>query len=486
EQQAAAEERAGLEAALQRERTRLARLNREQADREAGLATILREAHTVEAEAQAVQARMTDVRLAVTTLQARREHDERDLARLRQEQQDREGRIQGLTRQREELEASARQSQVDLDRNMARFRELEQRAAQVRAELVTVQDTLTQALQQADELDRRLAEVRESRAATRTGRTQVEVRRAEIKTQLASLESTLTETYQLAVEQALTYEPDPEEGASGSPSEGEAGCQSQIVAQTVAQIAAPDAAALREELQKLRDRLQRMGPINLASIEEHQALEERYRFLVEQEKDLTNSISALKQIISRINRTTKQMFMETFAELQQKFSEVFVRLFPGGRAELLLVEPQQPDAQESAPVDGGPGGVEEGAQGSVREGGEDPGVDIVAQPPGKRLKSITMLSGGEKTLTAMALLFASFLIRPTPFCILDEIDAPLDEENIGRFTAVLRELAENAQFLVVTHNKRTMTVADSLFGVTMEEPGVSKLVSVRLAELQPV
>ena len=105
--------------------------------------------------------------------------------------------------------------------------------------------------------------------------------------------------------------------------------------------------------------------------------------------------------------------------------------------------------------------------------------------PGKRLKSITMLSGGEKTLTAMALIFASFLIRPTPFCILDEIDAPLDEENIGRFAGVLRELAEAAQFLVITHNKRTMAVADSLFGVTMEEPGVSKLVSVRLADLQP-
>jgi len=112
-------------------------------------------------------------------------------------------------------------------------------------------------------------------------------------------------------------------------------------------------------------------------------------------------------------------------------------------------------------------------------------VDIVAQPPGKRLKNIAMLSGGEKTLTAMALIFASFLIRPTPFCILDEIDAPLDEENIGRFTGVLKELAEGAQFIVITHSKATMAVADSLFGVTMEEPGISKLVSVRLANLQP-
>ena len=134
------------------------------------------------------------------------------------------------------------------------------------------------------------------------------------------------------------------------------------------------------------------------------------------------------------------MFVETFTELQEKFGEVFSRFFSGGRAELILVDPA----------------VEEG---SGAPSNEEPGVDIVAQPPGKRLKSITMLSGGEKTLTAMALLFASFLIRPTPFCILDEIDAPLDDENIGRFVQVVRELSERAQFIVVTHNKRTMEVA---------------------------
>ncbi|MFO0700388.1 MAG: hypothetical protein U0236_14295 [Nitrospira sp.] len=154
------------------------------------------------------------------------------------------------------------------------------------------------------------------------------------------------------------------------------------------------------------------------------------------------------------------MFAATYDELQQKFTEVFGQFFPGGRAELQLIE--EPPLENGEP-----------------SGNQEPGIEIVAQPPGKRLKSITMLSGGEKTLTAMALLFASFLIRPTPFCLLDEIDAPLDEENIGRFTAVLKDLAQNAQFLVITYNKRTMSIADSLFGVTMEEPGgVSKLVSV--------
>jgi len=228
-----------------------------------------------------------------------------------------------------------------------------------------------------------------------------------------------------------------------------------------------DNAELREHLQKIRDRIQRMGAINLAAIEEYREQEERYRFLTTQEQDLVKSVQSLKDIISKINRTTKQIFMDTLGELQQKFGEVFTQFFAGGRAELVLVEPDE-------------------AEGSETGSREEPGVDIVAQPPGKRLKSITMLSGGEKTLTAIALIFSSFLIRPTPFCVLDEIDAPLDEENIGRFTQVLRELAERAQFIVITHNKRTMAVADSLFGVTMEEPGVSKLVSVRLADLQPV
>jgi chromosome segregation protein len=272
-----------------------------------------------------------------------------------------------------------------------------------------------------------------------------------------ALEGSLTSTYQLSVADALAQEPEAAQQvamkvkAEAEPVEGE----------TV-----DPAQALREQLQKIRERLDRMGPINLAAIEEHRELEERHRFLSTQEADLSSSIASLKEIIARINRTTKQMFTDTFNELQQKFGDVFARLFPGGRAELVLTEP------------------EEGLNGEPGASGE-PGVDIVAQPPGKRLKSITMLSGGEKTLTAMALICASFLIRPTPFCVLDEIDAPLDEENIGRFTAVLTELAQRAQFIVITHNKRTMAVADSLFGVTMEEPGVSKLVSVHLGDLQP-
>ena len=223
----------------------------------------------------------------------------------------------------------------------------------------------------------------------------------------------------------------------------------------------------REQLLTLRNKLDRMGAINLAAIEEHEELENRYQFLVSQEEDLTKSIQSLQEIIQRLNQTTSRLFSETFQALQAKFNEVFTVLFAGGRAELVLVEPEE---------------SEEDSGKFKRE----PGVEIVAQPPGKRLKNLAMLSGGEKTLTVLALLFSSFLIKPSPFCVLDEVDAPLDESNVERFGQFLSQMAEKSQFIIITHNKRTMEVADSLFGVTMEEPGISKMVSVRLNDLEAV
>ena len=226
----------------------------------------------------------------------------------------------------------------------------------------------------------------------------------------------------------------------------------------------------REKLQRTRKKLERIGPINLAAIEEHAHLEERFQFLLTQEEDLAGSMQSLQEIIQRLNQTTNKLFRETFQEIQVKFNEVFSALFAGGRAELILV--------------GENSGENEGEEKEAPN--LEPGVEIVAQPPGKRLKNLSMLSGGEKTMTVMALLFASFLVKPSPFCVLDEVDAPLDETNVVRFGQFLRQMADRSQFIVITHNKRTMEIANSLFGVTMEEPGVSKLVSVRLHELEEV
>ncbi len=398
---------------------------------------------------------VTGAKLIVEGLRAKREHERLNRARVTQQIQETEDRRRALGEHLTSLQGLVEQSRTEQSRQEALCQELGVTVGRVKGELVAAQERQAQQMAASHTLESGLEELRRGMSLIRDARMTVEVRRAEIRTQLGTVEETLSGTYQRDPLALIENQ-----GASSEP-------MSEADAAAVQEIAHRSDAELKEQLQKLRDRLDRMGLINLAAISEHEELEERHKFLSAQEQDLSNSIASLKEIIQRIHRTTKEMFAATYQELHHKFTEVFVQFFPGGRAELQLVD--EPPSENGEPV-----------------GSQEPGIDIVAQPPGKRLKSITMLSGGEKTLTAMALLFASFLIRPTPFCLLDEIDAPLDEENIGRFTGVLRELAQNAQFLVITHNKRTMSIADSLFGVTMEEPGVSKLVSVRLGDLQPV
>ena len=438
-----------LEQELHSGEAQLEQWRAEKTGQEAGLGRVRERVAEIDHAMQELQQRLTEAQLVAQGIRTTREHRHQDLLRVQQQQLDATVRIGALRRHVEELTASIEQSRVERESQEARCREFGVAAVQVKARLVELQEEQAQDMAAANRLDVGLEEVRRAVSSLRESRMAVEVKKAEIRMQLGTVESTLMGTYQVDL---AVVEMTPEQLFI----EGEPIQEGQPAVNEV---------ALREQLQKVREKIDRLGPINLAAIHEHQELDERYRFLTTQEQDLSASIGSLKEIIQRINRTTKDMFAGTFAELQQKFSEVFVKFFPGGRAELRLVEvPADETAEERGP--------------------QEPGVDIVVQPPGKRLKGMTMLSGGEKTLTAMALLFASFLIRPTPFCILDEIDAPLDEENIGRFTGVLRELSEGAQFMVITHSKQTMAVADSLFGVTMEEPGISKIVSVRLGALQ--
>ncbi len=436
-------------------KAQLAQWMAEKAGQEAGLSRVRERVGQIDHGMQGLQQRLTEAQLVAQGIRTTREHRQHDLVRVQQQQHDATARIETLTRHIERLAASIEQSRVERERQEASCREFGESAVQVKARLIELQEAQTKDMAAADQLNAGLEDIRRAVSSLRESRMAVEVRKAEIRMQLGTVESTLLGTYQVD----LTMLADPPV-VEMTPGQLSIGGEPVLEGQP-----AVNESALREQLQKIREKLDRLGPINLAAIHEHQELDERYRFLTTQEQDLSTSIGSLKEIIQRINRTTKDMFAGTFAELQQKFGEVFVKFFPGGRAELQLVEAPMEETSEN-------------------RGPQEPGVDIVVQPPGKRLKSITMLSGGEKTLTAMALLFASFLIRPTPFCILDEIDAPLDEENIGRFTGVLRELSEGAQFMVITHSKQTMAIADSLFGVTMEEPGISKIVSVKLGSLQ--
>ena len=210
----------------------------------------------------------------------------------------------------------------------------------------------------------------------------------------------------------------------------------------------------------MRDKLDRIGLVNMAALEEYQEQAKRLAFLQAQKKDLTEAKTQLEDTIARLDDNTRTLFQQTFEAVRGHFIEMFRRLFNGGKADLILDAPDGVDPL----LDGG--------------------VEILAQPPGKKLQSITLMSGGEKALTAIALLFGLFLYKPSPFCILDEIDAPLDDVNVERFKTLMREFAQNTQFLIITHNKLTMELGDAIYGVTMEESGVSKIVSVRFDQAE--
>jgi chromosome segregation protein len=229
---------------------------------------------------------------------------------------------------------------------------------------------------------------------------------------------------------------------------------------TEADLAALDATnwdELRAEVEALRQRLRGMGEVNLVAIEEYADLKQRHDFLKAQTDDLTNARVELLKAIDEINQTSQKQFEVTFEQVKKNFAYTFQTLFGGGRAELEIVRTD--DVLES-------------------------GIEIVAQPPGTKLKGITLLSGGQKALTAVALLFALYLVKPSPFCLLDELDAPLDESNIGRFTELLKKFVADSQFIIITHNKRTIAAAHAIYGVTMEERGVSKTVSMRFNQEQ--
>ncbi len=273
--------------------------------------------------------------------------------------------------------------------------------------------------------------VRERRGALEKiveGRQQLEFRAREVSMSVGHIDEQLRERYDLAVAAAR---------------------------ELVAAITTPPAER-RGKRDYLKQRIESLGPVNAMAEEEFAAARERFEFLTAQREDLESAIADLRQAISRMDRESRRRFKETFDAVNIKFQEIFPELFRGGRAELVLTNPD--DLLTT-------------------------GVEITVQPPGKRLQSMTLLSGGEKALTAVSLIFSIFLLKPTPFSILDEVDAPLDEANVGRFARMVKRLSKSSQMIVITHSRRTMESADMLYGVTMEEAGVSKMVNVRLSEL---
>jgi chromosome segregation protein len=323
-----------------------------------------------------------------------------------------------------------------------------------RAELQAGVEVLEIALRGAR---RNLSELQDNRSKN-------EVRLAELSLRSESIRDHVSRRYQLDL---AGFEPDrygllkavssqgQREGRTASQNEGESqAAEADDLEETAA---GPMPAEIPWEkieqvVAELTERVDSMGPVNLDAIQEYDELEERHNFLEQQNNDLINGKAELMEAIARINKTTKELFSETFEKIRLNFQEMFAQLFGGGKANLLLMD-------ENDPLESG--------------------IEIIAQPPGKKLQSISLLSGGERTMTAVALLFAIYMVKPSPFCVLDEMDAPLDESNIGRFIKLLDRFIGQSQFMVITHNKRTMSRADSLYGVTMEERGITKLISVK-------
>jgi chromosome segregation protein len=313
-----------------------------------------------------------------------------------------------------------------------------------------------------NEADSNLRTIRNSLNDLRDSRSKEQVRQAELQLRIDNLTERVSRRYQIHLREFSSDETAFEKtlraqlkrridrSAGDVTNGGEAAVELSPRSENAIDLTDADVDRL---IGDLRTQLDNMGPVNLDAVHEYDELEERYKFLDAQSNDLTNSRRELLDVIAQINSTTRKLFSETFAQVRINFREMFEELFGGGRADLCLLD-------ENDPL--------------------NCGIEISAKPPGKQLQSVSLLSGGERSMVAVALLFAIYMVRPSPFCILDEVDAAMDEGNINRFIRMLDRFIEQSQFIIITHNKRTIAKADVLYGVTMEERGVSKLVGVKL------
>jgi chromosome segregation protein len=391
-----------------------------------------------------------------------------DVARLEDSARELEQRVatrredlQRANAKRSSLVETIEASESRLDQGLRTFDDLREK--------VRTADNASQEIRAAfDEQELRIRDARRGLENVRAEAGQLEVVRATAEADLSHLATACIDSVQATLDEVaeevaqlerdgLLASPKPVDDAPDAAEvEDEAGAAAPIeAAEAVEEPAAASGRTMTpdEMVADLRTKLERMGAVNMMAIDQFDDLESRHAFLTTQRKDLVDSIAATGEAIKKIDKTTRERFREAFTVINENFALTFTTLFGGGRAGLTLLD--EADQLES-------------------------GIDIIAQPPGKRLQSVQLLSGGEKALTAMALMFAIFKYRPSPFCLLDEIDAPLDDANIGRFVEMLQGMQEHTQFILITHNRKTMEIADRLYGVTMEEPGVSKLISVQL------
>jgi chromosome segregation protein len=411
------------------------------------VAALTTELENLRQQRDAAHAALTESKVALAS-------EEQMLASFRQQQQSLEQRIRELTQAVEQRRAEVssfisrkEQAESEIQDSQAQIGRLQHERDQVNAQ--TAELLARKQSQEADVTTRednlrgqrsRLTQLQEQRGA-------LDVELAQKNMSVQNLRERIQQKYHLNLDDVrsecitITYA-----------DEGPAKVHVLTPEEMAAAGAATDWNAVGQQIEALQQKLDEIGPVNLVAIEEYEETEQRYQFLSKQHDDLVSAKAQLLEVINRINVQTRQMFIETFEKVRENFRLMFTEVFGGGKADLILSD--ENDVLES-------------------------GIEIMARPPGKQLQSISLLSGGEQTMTAVALLFSIYQVKPSPFCVLDELDAPLDESNINRFVRVLQRFITNSQFIVITHNKRTIGMADVLYGVTMEERGVSKIVSVK-------
>ena len=345
-------------------------------------------------------------------------------------------------------EVSSRAQALELQIAGAAAEQQERESENIRLSdlLISLQSEREQCDSKAAELKQAAEQIRslsaELDAALRTARQQLDAlrdHRSEVSTALARLQSDLQHLAETCL-QELSITSDA------------------LLAESSFNVLDGEALAQEEELyREMRTRLDNMGPVNMMALEEYKETAQRHEFLEVQRKDLLDSIENTQKTIKEIDQFSKEKFDEAFAKINENFQVTFRKLFGGGHGFMKLTD---------------------------EENSSESGIDIVASPPGKKLQNVLLLSGGEKALTALSLLVGIYQYQPSPFCILDEVDAPLDESNVERFTELVKEMSDRTQFIVITHHKRTISSSPVLYGVTMQEPGVSKIVSVRFGEEQ--
>ncbi|MDX6612744.1 MAG: chromosome segregation protein [Blastocatellia bacterium] len=376
-------------------------------------------------EAESENELLNEQRSVAAAAAERRRSTSTELRRLHNESADLKSRVARHTQEIAEITARLEELRQSISEIDALAAGVDEEKAQEEQRIATATVQLNEARDRADAIASELAEVNRRAATSRDARAAIEVQRAEGQARLNYVrEACTTELGQNLAELASEHAVD--EGF--------------------------DLESGRARVEELRARIESYGAVNMMALEELAEAEERFTFLTAQREDIFQGIASTEEALREIKRRSRERFRAAFEQINQNFGELFKELFGGGRGEMSLIDAD--DALES-------------------------GIDVIAQPPGKRLQNVLLLSGGEKAMAALALVLGIFHYRPAPFCLLDEVDAPLDEANVGRFTAKVAQMSANTQFIVITHNKRTMEMARALYGVTMEEAGVSKLVSVK-------